>query len=60
MSLMRIRCPCCEKEISVDLVTGEVVSDFFNAENSSEISEKIKEFGYEFGVMKGGELKNGE
>lgn len=55
MSLMRIRCPCCEKEISVDLVTGEVVSDFFNAENSSEINEKIKEFGYEFGVVKGGE-----
>lgn len=51
-NIIEVKCPCCENLIKVNLLTGKITSEFFNAENGiiSYIERDVAvEFGYELG-----------
>lgn len=52
ITTQELNCPCCGEKITIKVTeSGNIITPFV----SSKSDKSISEFGYEFGVMKGGE-----
>jgi len=47
--ILQIKCPCCNFNLTINLVSGEIYTDFFNAENYEDLVKELSNLGYELG-----------
>ena len=57
--IFKIKCPCCNESLSINVENNEVVSVELNGTinlSEEEIKNRLNNMGIEFGVLEGGEI----